>query len=152
MEDGLYGSAQRDPFSDPSRIHDPCLVATPPADLYHLMPDFTSRRCKARCADENDVAWWNGKKNEVATFSRDAKINTAGSPQAVNIIGFAKKQVVMSLHSFSIFLGYCLISRKVHDSFQTQMCCIHNCITYHSAGLPTCFHQKNPDLVRKNAR
>jgi len=40
---------------------------------------------------------WDGQKNEVITFSRDAKINTAGSTsngelQAALLIGFAKQK------------------------------------------------------------
>jgi len=31
------------------------------------------------CADESYGTRWDGRKNEVITFSRDAKINTAGS-------------------------------------------------------------------------
>ena len=44
-----------------------------------------------RCAEESRGTRWDGSKNEVTTFSRDAKINTAGSPQPMNIIGLAKK-------------------------------------------------------------
>jgi len=45
-----------------------------------LIVYFTSRRCNVRCADESRGTPWDGQKNvQVITFSRDAKINTAGS-------------------------------------------------------------------------
>ena len=49
-----------------------------------------------RCADESRVTRWDGQKNEVITFSRNAKINTAGSTssgelQTALLIGFAKQ-------------------------------------------------------------
>jgi len=44
-----------------------------------LIAYFTSRRCKAHCADESRGTHWDGQKNEAITFSRDAKINTVGS-------------------------------------------------------------------------
>jgi len=61
-----------------------------------LIAYFTSRRCKVRCADESRVTRWDGQKNEVITFSRNAKINTAGSTssgelQTALLIGFAKQ-------------------------------------------------------------
>jgi len=60
-------------------------------DLCDSIAYFTSRRGKVRCAEESRGTRWDGSKNEVTTFSRDAKINTAGSPQPMNIIGLAKK-------------------------------------------------------------
>jgi len=54
---------------------------------------------------------WDGQKNEVITFNRDAKINNAGSTfngelQAGLLIGFAKqkKKVAVSLHNFPCIL------------------------------------------------
>ena len=44
-----------------------------------LIAYFTSRRCKAHCAGESRGTLWDGQKNEVITFGRDAKINTTGS-------------------------------------------------------------------------
>jgi len=62
-----------------------------------LIAYFTSMRCKVRCADESRGTRWNGQKNELITFSRDAKINTAGSTpsgelQTALLIGFAKQK------------------------------------------------------------
>jgi len=59
-----------------------------------LIAYYTSRRCKAHCSDESRGTRWDGQKNEVSTFSRDAKINTAGSTfngelQTALLIGFA---------------------------------------------------------------
>jgi len=50
---------------------------------------------KSCCADESRGTRWDDQKNEVITFSRDAKINTAGSTssgelQTGLLIGFAK--------------------------------------------------------------
>jgi len=50
-----------------------------------------------RCADQSRGTRWDGQKNEVITFSRDAKINTAGSTyngdmQTALLIGFAKQK------------------------------------------------------------
>jgi len=61
-----------------------------------LMAYFTSR-CKTRCADESRGTRWDGQKNEIITFSRDAKINTAGSTfsselQTGLLTGFAKQK------------------------------------------------------------
>ena len=61
-----------------------------------LIAYFTSR-CKVRCVDESRGARWDGWKNEVITFSPDAKINTAGSTssgevQTAMLIGFAKQK------------------------------------------------------------
>ena len=47
-------------------------------DLCDSIAYFTSRRGKVRCAKESCGTRWDGSKNEVTTFSRDAKINTAG--------------------------------------------------------------------------
>jgi len=60
-----------------------------------LFAYFTSRRCYVRCADESRGKRWDGQKNEVINFSRNAKINTAGSTfsdelQTALLIGFAK--------------------------------------------------------------
>ena len=62
-----------------------------------LIAYFTSRRCKMHCADESRGTRWDGQKNEVITFSQDAKINTAGSTfsgelQTALLIGFAKQK------------------------------------------------------------
>ena len=51
-----------------------------------------------RCADESRGTRWDGQKNEVVTFSRDAKINPAGSTssgelQTALLIGFAKQKI-----------------------------------------------------------
>jgi len=61
------------------------------------------------CADESRGTRWDGQKKEVITFSRDAKINTAGSTssgelQAPLLIGFAK-QIRLKCHytTFSVF-------------------------------------------------
>jgi len=48
-----------------------------------------------RCADESRGTRWDGQKNEVTAFSRDAKINSSGSTssgelQTALLIGFAK--------------------------------------------------------------
>jgi len=40
-----------------------------------LIAYFTSR-CKAHCADESRCTRWDGQKNEVITFSRDAKVKS----------------------------------------------------------------------------
>jgi len=50
-----------------------------------------------RCANESRGARWDGQKNKVITFSRDVKINTAGSTfsgelQTGLLIGFAKQK------------------------------------------------------------
>jgi len=50
-----------------------------------------------RCADQSRGTRWDGQKNEVITFSRDANINTAGSTyngdmQTALLIGFAKQK------------------------------------------------------------
>jgi len=60
-----------------------------------LIAYFTSTRCKVCCADEGRGARRDGQKNEVITFSRDAKMDTAGSTstselQTALFIGFAK--------------------------------------------------------------
>ena len=46
------------------------------------------------CADDSRGTRWDGQKNEVITFSRDAKINTAGSTsrQLVNLAFKNKKE------------------------------------------------------------
>jgi len=51
----------------------------------------------AHCADETRGTRWYDQKNEVITFSRDAKINTAGSTssgdlQTAVLIDFASKK------------------------------------------------------------
>jgi len=48
-----------------------------------------------RCADESCGTRWDGQKNAVITFSRNAKINTAGLTssgelQTALLIGFVK--------------------------------------------------------------
>jgi len=63
-----------------------------------------------RCAEESRGTRWDGQKNEVITFSGDAKINTAGStssgelPTAL-LIGFAKQKRKLQCHytTFSVF-------------------------------------------------
>jgi len=62
-----------------------------------LIAYFTSRRCKAHFAGESRCTRWDGQENEVVTFSRDAKINTAGSTfsgelQTALSVGFAKQK------------------------------------------------------------
>jgi len=47
------------------------------------------------CADKSRDTRWDGQKNEVITFGRNAKINTTGSTssgelQTAWLIGFAK--------------------------------------------------------------
>jgi len=54
-------------------------------------------RCKECCADESRGTCWADQKNEVITFSRDAKINTAGSTssgelQTALLISFQKQK------------------------------------------------------------
>jgi len=49
------------------------------------------------CADESRGIRWDGQKNEVIPFSRDAKINTAGSTssgelQTALLTGFQKQK------------------------------------------------------------
>ena len=59
------------------------------------MAYFTSRKCKVRYADESrgrgryPMGWL---ENEITTFSRDAQIKTADSPQAVNVVDVAKRK------------------------------------------------------------
>jgi len=80
-------------FSDPLRNRNPYLGRDP---YYGLIAYFTSRRCKACCADESRGTRWDDQKNEVITFSRDGEINTAGSTSsgelqtALLTNGFAK--------------------------------------------------------------
>jgi len=85
-----------------------------------LIAYFTSRY-KAHCADESRGTRWASQKNEVITFSRDAKINTAGSTfsgelQTALITGFAKQKRKLLCHytTFPVFYpqGHCLISGK----------------------------------------
>jgi len=66
-------SPRRNLFSEPLRNRNPCLGRDP---YYGL--NRTSR-CKVRCADQSRGTRWDGQKNEVITFSRDAKINTAAA-------------------------------------------------------------------------
>jgi len=75
-----------------------------------LIAYFTSRRCKAHCADESRGTRWGGQKSEVFTFSRDAKINTGGSTfsgelQTASLIGFAKQKKKLLCHytTFPVF-------------------------------------------------
>jgi len=68
-----------------------------------LITYFTSRRCKAHCADESRGIRWVGQKNEVITFSRDAKINNAcstfsGKFQTALLIGFARQKRKLLCH------------------------------------------------------
>jgi len=49
------------------------------------------------CADESRDIRWDGQKNEVIIFSRDAKVNTAGSTssgewQTGLLVGFQKQK------------------------------------------------------------
>ena len=95
-----------------------------------LIAYFTSRRCKVRCADESRGTRWDGQKNEVITFSRDAKINTAGSTSSSELhtallFNFEK--------TFSVFeyRSHCLISRKC--TWQLSEKLIHNSITQSKA-------------------
>ena len=83
---------------------------------------FTSSRCKVRCSDESSGTRYDGQKTEVTSFSRDAKINTtAGSPQAVNIVGLAKNEVVVSYTTFPVFSKVTVwFQEKIHGSFQTD--------------------------------
>jgi len=62
-----------------------------------LIAYFTSSRYEVRCAGESRGTRWDGQKNEVVAFSRDAKINTVGSTssdelQTDLLIGFAKQK------------------------------------------------------------
>ena len=74
-----------------------------------LITCFTSR-CKVRCADQSRGTRWDGQKNKVITFSRDAKINTAAAfniqrgiaDSFVNWLCKTKKKVVVSLQGPSI--------------------------------------------------
>ena len=106
-----------------------------------LIAYFTSRWCKVCCTDESRGTRWDGQKNEVITFSRYAKINTAGSTSSgevqtalLNWRCKIKKKVVVSLHYF-----FCtLISRslpnlkeKYMTSFSHKL--IHNSITQSKA-------------------
>ena len=81
-------------LSDPWRNLNPCLGRDP----YY-----------SNCADESRGARWDGQKNEVGSFSRDAKINTAGSTfsgelQTALLIGFAKqKRKLCHYTTFSVF-------------------------------------------------
>jgi len=75
-----------------------------------LIAYFTSKRCEAHCADESRCTRWDGQKNEVITFSRDAKINTAGSTfsgdlQTALFICFAKQKRKLSCRytTFPVF-------------------------------------------------
>ena len=61
-------------------------------------------------ADEIRGTRWDGQKNEVITFSREAKINTAGSTfsgelQTALLIGFAKQKRKLLCHykTFPVF-------------------------------------------------
>ena len=76
-----------------------------------LIAYFTSTRCKAPCADESRGTRWDGQKNEIITFIRDSKINTAGSTfsgelQTALLIGFAKQKRKLLCHytTFSCIL------------------------------------------------
>jgi len=75
-----------------------------------LIACFTSRRCKARCADKSRGTCWVDQKNKVITFNQDAKINTAGSSfsgelQTALLIGFAKQKRKLLRHytTFPVF-------------------------------------------------
>jgi len=75
-----------------------------------LFAYFTSSRFKVRCADQRCSTRWDGQKNEVITFSRDAKINTAalasnGELQTALLIDFTKQKRKLKCHytTFSVF-------------------------------------------------
>jgi len=75
-----------------------------------LIAYFISRRCKVHCADESRGTHWDGQKNDVITFSRDAKINTVGSTfsgelQTALLIGYAKQKIKLLCH-YTTFLVF----------------------------------------------
>ena len=87
-----------------------------------LIAYFTSR-CKVRCTDQSRGTRWDGQKNEVTTFSRDAKINTAAmfniqwwiADSFINWRCKTKKKVVVSLHNFLCILQWCSRDRNLRD-------------------------------------
>ena len=106
-----------------------------------LIAYFTSR-CKVRCADQSRGTHWDGQKNKVLAFSRDAKINTAAAfniqrgiaDSFINWLCKTKKKVAVLLHNFLCIL----ISRSLPylkemyvTAFRHKL--IHNSITQSKA-------------------
>jgi len=99
-----------------------------------------------RCADQSRGTRWDSQKNEVTTFSRDAKINTAAAfniqrwiaDSFVNWLCKTKKKVVVSPHNFLCIL----ISRSLPNLKEMYMTAfrhklIHNSITQSKASRST---------------
>ena len=109
------------------------LFGSRPICYMDLIAYFTSKRCKVRCADESRSTRWDGQKNEVITFSRDAKINTAASSssselQTALLICKTKKKVVVPLHSFLCIL----ISRSLPNVKEMYMTAFRHKLIYNS--------------------
>ena len=90
-----------------------------------LIACFTSR-CKVHFADEIRGTRWDGQKNEVITFSREAKINTAGSTFSGELqtallsswLCKTKNEVVVSLDNFLCILIWRSLS-NLKEKFTT---------------------------------
>jgi len=83
------------------------------------------------CADESRGTRWDGQKNEVITFSQDAKINTAGSTfsgelQTALLIGFAKQKRKSCCVTTHLFL-YSNLKEMYTTAFRHKL--IHNSTT-----------------------